>query len=73
MEKGERIAAELGSGAEARPLDLTDLASVRAFADAWEGPIDVLINNAGVMAVPEAAPRTASRPRSAPTTSATSR
>jgi NAD(P)-dependent dehydrogenase (short-subunit alcohol dehydrogenase family) len=53
MENGERIAAELGSGAEARPLDLTDLASVRAFAQAWEGPIDVLINNAGVMAVPE--------------------
>ena len=53
MEKGEQIAAELGSGAEARPLDLTDLASVRAFAQAWEGPIDVLINNAGVMAVPE--------------------
>jgi NAD(P)-dependent dehydrogenase (short-subunit alcohol dehydrogenase family) len=53
VEKGERIAAELGSGAEARPLDLTDLASVRGFAQAWEGPIDVLINNAGVMAVPE--------------------
>jgi NADP-dependent 3-hydroxy acid dehydrogenase YdfG len=26
---------------------------VRAFADDWEGPIDALINNAGVMAVPE--------------------
>ena len=53
MESGERIAAGLPGGAEARPLDLTDLASVRAFAQAWEGPIDVLINNAGVMAVPE--------------------
>ena len=53
MESGERIAAGLPGGAEARPLDLTDLASVRAFAAAWEGPIDVLINNAGVMAVPE--------------------
>ena len=53
MQKGERLAAELGSGAEARPLDLTDLASVRAFAGAWHGPIDVLVNNAGVMAVPE--------------------
>jgi NAD(P)-dependent dehydrogenase (short-subunit alcohol dehydrogenase family) len=38
---------------EVRALDLTDLASVRAFADAWDGPIDVLINNAGVMALPE--------------------
>jgi len=50
-ERGERLAAELPGGAEARPLDLTDLASVRAFAQKWEGPIDVLINNAGVMAV----------------------
>ena len=53
LEGGERIAAALPGGAEARPLDLTDLASVRAFAQAWKDPIDVLINNAGVMAVPE--------------------
>ena len=36
MESGERIAAGLPGSAEARPLDLTDLASVRAFAQAWE-------------------------------------
>ena len=36
-----------------RQLDLADLASVRAFADGFEGDIDVLINNAGVMAIPE--------------------
>jgi NAD(P)-dependent dehydrogenase (short-subunit alcohol dehydrogenase family) len=35
-----------------RPLDLADLASIRAFA-AVTGPVDVLINNAGVMAVPK--------------------
>jgi NAD(P)-dependent dehydrogenase (short-subunit alcohol dehydrogenase family) len=52
-ERGEQIASELGNGAEARKLDLTDLASVRAFAGGWNEPIDVLINNAGVMAVPE--------------------
>src|SRR3954451_7037852 len=52
-QRGGQIAGELGGGAEARPLDLTDLASVRAFAGAWDGPIDLLINNAGVMAVPE--------------------
>ena len=52
-ERGGEIASALGNGAEARKLDLTDLASVRAFAEAWDEPIDVLINNAGVMAVPE--------------------
>jgi NAD(P)-dependent dehydrogenase (short-subunit alcohol dehydrogenase family) len=46
--KGEEVAASLPGGALVRPLDLADLASVRRFAQAWEGPIDVLINNAGV-------------------------
>ncbi|MEU2043557.1 oxidoreductase [Nocardia niwae] len=50
--KGERVAAELGDRAEVRELDLADLASVRAFADGVDGA-DVLINNAGVMALPE--------------------
>ena len=35
------------------PLDLADLASVRAFVAAWDGPLDVLVNNAGVMAIQE--------------------
>jgi NAD(P)-dependent dehydrogenase (short-subunit alcohol dehydrogenase family) len=34
-------------------LDLAALVSVRAFAAAWEGDLDVLVNNAGVMATPE--------------------
>jgi NAD(P)-dependent dehydrogenase (short-subunit alcohol dehydrogenase family) len=34
-------------------LDLADLDSVWAFADAWEGPLHLLVNNAGVMALPE--------------------
>ena len=34
------------------PLDLADPASVAAFAAAWEGPLHVLVNNAGVMAPP---------------------
>jgi NAD(P)-dependent dehydrogenase (short-subunit alcohol dehydrogenase family) len=38
---------------EVRQLDLADLSSVRAFADGVEA-VDVLINNAGVMAVPKA-------------------
>lgn len=37
---------------ELRPLDLADLASVRTFADRWDGPLDLLVNNAGVMAIP---------------------
>ena len=36
-----------------RHLDLADLASVRSFADAIEGPINLLVDNAGVMATPE--------------------
>jgi NAD(P)-dependent dehydrogenase (short-subunit alcohol dehydrogenase family) len=35
-----------------RELDLANLASVREFAAAWDGEIDLLINNAGVMAPP---------------------
>lgn len=31
-------------------LDLSSLASVRTFADGWQGPLHLLVNNAGVMA-----------------------
>src|SRR3954466_3871173 len=34
-------------------LDLADLDSVRAFAAAWDEQLDILINNAGVMAIQE--------------------
>ncbi|MFF1822892.1 SDR family NAD(P)-dependent oxidoreductase [Kribbella sp. NPDC058245] len=34
-------------------LDLTDPASVAAFTAAWDGPLHILVNNAGVMASPE--------------------
>ena len=33
-------------------LDLASLASVAALAEAWQGPLDLLVNNAGVMAPP---------------------
>jgi NAD(P)-dependent dehydrogenase (short-subunit alcohol dehydrogenase family) len=51
-ERGQRAAAGMAGSTEVRSLDLADLASVRAFAQAWEGSLDVLVNNAGVMAVP---------------------
>lgn len=49
--KGARVASSLGAGVEVRAIDLGDLRSVRAFA-ADMGEIDVLVNNAGVMATP---------------------
>lgn len=37
---------------QAAALDLADLRSVRAFTDAWSGPVDALVANAGVMMLP---------------------
>jgi NAD(P)-dependent dehydrogenase (short-subunit alcohol dehydrogenase family) len=51
--KGEQATQTIAGATEVRRLDLADLTSVREFADAWDGDIDVLINNAGVMAIPE--------------------
>src|ERR1700712_3738754 len=51
--KGARIADSLPGGAEVRALDLSDLASISAFAQNWTGAVDLLINNAGIMAVPQ--------------------
>jgi NAD(P)-dependent dehydrogenase (short-subunit alcohol dehydrogenase family) len=34
------------------PLDLTDQSSVAAFVAGWDGPLHLLVNNAGVMASP---------------------
>jgi NAD(P)-dependent dehydrogenase (short-subunit alcohol dehydrogenase family) len=52
--KGEQAARKIGHDAEVRSLDLASLDSVRAFAADWgEAPIDLLINNAGVMYTPE--------------------
>jgi NAD(P)-dependent dehydrogenase (short-subunit alcohol dehydrogenase family) len=50
--KGRAVAATMPGRTEVRELDVADLASVHRFATAWDGPLDVLINNAGIMEVP---------------------
>jgi NAD(P)-dependent dehydrogenase (short-subunit alcohol dehydrogenase family) len=49
--KGDAAAREISGDVEVCRLDLQDLASVRQFADGVD-TVDVLINNAGVMAIP---------------------
>ncbi|MGB7817604.1 MAG: oxidoreductase [Ornithinibacter sp.] len=54
---GEEVAARIrATGApgsvRVETLDLASLASVRDLADRFEGPLDLLVNNAGVMAPP---------------------
>ncbi|WP_067691265.1 oxidoreductase [Nocardia jejuensis] len=51
LEKAAPVAAAIGERAQVRKLDLADLASVREFADSVDR-VDVLMNNAGVMAIP---------------------
>jgi NAD(P)-dependent dehydrogenase (short-subunit alcohol dehydrogenase family) len=52
LTRGRQAASEIGASAEVCELDLADLSSVRAFAEQDTRPIDVLINNAGLMAPP---------------------
>jgi NAD(P)-dependent dehydrogenase (short-subunit alcohol dehydrogenase family) len=52
LERGRATAVSMPGETEVRLLDLASLASVRAFAAGWSGPIDLLINNAGIMAPP---------------------
>ena len=54
---GQIAAGIIGSAGNAkvsvRALDLADQGSVRAFAAAWDQPLHILVNNAGIMALPE--------------------
>jgi NAD(P)-dependent dehydrogenase (short-subunit alcohol dehydrogenase family) len=57
VEAGERTAAEITQSTgnkqlHVAPLDLADQASVAAFVAAWDGPLHILVNNAGIMAAP---------------------
>src|SRR5262245_10176615 len=59
VEKGETAASRMRTQLDDRAgtvrvarLDLGSLDSVRAFAEAWQGPLGLLVNNAGVMTPP---------------------
>jgi NAD(P)-dependent dehydrogenase (short-subunit alcohol dehydrogenase family) len=54
---GKRVAEQIMTPASSgralvSPLDLADQRSVSEFADAWRGPLHILVCNAGVMATP---------------------
>ena len=51
--RGDAAAAKVTGSTEVRELDLGDLQSVRSFCEAWDRPLDGLINNAGIMMVAE--------------------
>ncbi|MGH9136186.1 MAG: SDR family NAD(P)-dependent oxidoreductase [Acidimicrobiales bacterium] len=58
LEAGAKVASEIvattgNPNVGTAALDLADLASVEAFVQAWTGPLDVLVANAGIMATPE--------------------
>jgi NAD(P)-dependent dehydrogenase (short-subunit alcohol dehydrogenase family) len=50
--KARPALAGVAGSVEIRQLDVSDLGSIRAFVDATEPAVDVLVNNAGVMDVP---------------------
>jgi NAD(P)-dependent dehydrogenase (short-subunit alcohol dehydrogenase family) len=55
---GDAVAADIiadtgNHQVRAQPLELTDRASIDAFVERWWGPLHILVNNAGVMAIPE--------------------
>lgn len=57
VQAGHRIATSIkeqtgNSRIAVEPLELADRGSVQAFADRWRGPLNILVNNAGVMAEP---------------------
>jgi NAD(P)-dependent dehydrogenase (short-subunit alcohol dehydrogenase family) len=58
VEAGERTAEDIIATTDNKevlvaPLDLADRASVASFVAAWDGPLHILVNNAGLMASPE--------------------
>jgi NAD(P)-dependent dehydrogenase (short-subunit alcohol dehydrogenase family) len=52
VEAGREAAAAMSGTTRVEALDLASQESVRAFAERWDGPLDLLVNNAGVMTPP---------------------
>src|SRR5882757_7049270 len=52
LTKKELAAATGNTNIHVAELELSVRDSVRAFVDAWSGPLHILVNNAGVMAAP---------------------
>lgn len=50
--KAEEAAKRIPEDVRVEQLDLSSLASVDAFTERWSGPLDLLVNNAGVMTPP---------------------
>jgi NAD(P)-dependent dehydrogenase (short-subunit alcohol dehydrogenase family) len=55
MEQAAAAVRRMPGDVRAVHLNLASMASVREFGEAWEGSLDLLINNAGVMAPPRPA------------------
>lgn len=53
VEAGREAAAKLPGSSRVEQLDLASQDSIRAFAERIDAPVDLLINNAGVMAPPK--------------------
>ncbi|WEZ85712.1 SDR family NAD(P)-dependent oxidoreductase (plasmid) [Rhizobium sp. 32-5/1] len=53
-EVAQKLRTETGNeNIDVHPLDVSDLASVREFVGNWHKPLHALVNNAGVMALPD--------------------
>ncbi|MFL5842864.1 MAG: SDR family NAD(P)-dependent oxidoreductase [Thermoleophilaceae bacterium] len=53
VDAGRRVADDIEGPTRVARLDLADQDSVAEFTAGWDGPLDMLVNNAGVMAIPE--------------------
>src|SRR5689334_2609121 len=51
-DSGAKAAAAIDGDTRVEHLDLASQSSVRSFAERWDGPLDLLVNNAGVMRPP---------------------